>query len=416
MDDVYKKRTSCAICGNDDLKAVLEYGDVPLAGYFPSKEEIDKEELFNLTILFCPECGLMQTDSIIDADKLFKDYRYMSSIGLSKHFEGVAQQLKDRFKLDSSSKVVEIGSNDGVLQLPFKNLGIEAIGFEPAVNISQIAKDKGLRVINDFFSYEKAVHYLEPDSVDLIVSNNCFAHIDDIHSIVKGIKHALKLNGVFSFEVSYVKNLLEQMQYDNIYHEHIYYYSLNAIKNLFAKHGMVVVDYEFIPIHAGSIRVFVQKTGDPSDKVLSYLEEERKMGLTDWEWFKSFSVKVKNHIKMVKDTITNLKNNGYKIAGYGASGRANMMCNICGLDDSLIDFIVDESPERCGRYIAGKKIPIVSPEVLKQSDAHYVVIFAWNFAKMIMNKYTEYDYEYVMFFPQLQIVKSVDEIKESIGI
>jgi len=361
---------------------------------------------YDHNILFCKECSLVQTDSIIDADKLFRDYRYMSSVGLSGHFEGVAKLLKDRFKLDEDSSVVEIGSNDGVLLEPFSKLGIDVAGFEPAVNISQIASDKGLVVINDYFNLTNAKEYVLESSIDLVISNNCFAHIADIKSVVEGIKYVLKEGGYFVFEVSYLKDLIEKIQYDNIYHEHIYYYSLSALAYLFDLFGMTIVDYDFIPIHSGSIRVCViNRDVIEPQKVSNLLIKEDFVGMTKYEWFKDFGNKVKAHVEMVKDTIKKLKEDGATIVGYGASGRANMLCNICDITNEDVDFIVDESPERVNRFIAGKEIPIVGPEALDGKDIDYVVVFAWNFFDMIKAKLEGRGYKFITFFPQYKVVE-----------
>lgn len=407
MSEVYKKRSACAICGNTELDTILNYGQVPLAGYFPSKDEIDREELFPLCVVFCSKCYLVQTDSIIDADKLFRDYRYMSSIGLQKHFDGVAKMLVERFNLNRFSGVVEIGSNDGVLLKPLIDLGVKhAIGFEPAVNISKVAESRGCAVINDYFNYEKAQEYLIEGTETLIVSNNCFAHIDDIKSIVRGVKFALKDGGHFVIEVSYLKDLIEKLQYDNIYHEHIYYYSLNALKNLFDQFDMTIVDYEMIPIHSGSIRVFIKNAKEPlNEKVQAMLNGEKSMGLTSLDYFKEFNETVVNHISVVRNVVLGLKTNKSKIIGYGASGRANMLCNAAGLTPDLVDFIVDESPERAGRFIAGTKIPIVNRDALDSNSVDHVIVFAWNFYDMIKEKLKGRGYTFVTFFPGLKMEK-----------
>ncbi len=406
----YKIRSKCAICGNFDLAIIMKYGKIPLAGNFPSKEDMGIEDRYDLNILFCSQCSLLQTDSIIDADTLFKDYRYMSSIGLTKHFTEVAAMLKDRFSLDQSSAVLEIGSNDGVLQKPLDDLGVTCVGFEPAVNISEIAYNKGLHTINDYFSYESIKELYDHD-IDLVISNNSFAHIDDIHSIAKGVKHCLKDDGHFVIEVHYLKNLIERMQYDNIYHEHIYYYSLTSLKNLFDQYEMTIVDFEEIPVHCGSIRVFVKNSHEPPcEKILRKIEEESKDGLDSLSYFKNFASDVSKHIKVISSSLNDIVKDN-RVVGYGASGRANMICNLCHLTPEIVEYIVDESPERAGRYIAGAHIPIVPRDRLDKDNPGFVVIFAWNFAKMIIDKLDRKDLKYIVAFPHFQIVSSSDELK-----
>jgi SAM-dependent methyltransferase len=274
----YKKRVACACCGNTSLKNVISFGEVPLAGNFPKKEELSDVKKYELSLMFCETCALLQTDSIIDSDTLFKDYRYMSSIGLTNHFTNVANLYKNRFNLGDNSKVLEIGSNDGVLLKPLNDLGINALGVEPATNIHEVAKSRGCNSINDYFGVDFAKKHFKQGQFDLIVANNCFAHIDDIHSIVNGVKYCLSDNGHFVIEVHYLKNLIEGFQFDFIYHEHLYYYSLNSLSNLLNKHGMIVVDFEEISIHSGSIRVYAKKNGIIPEKVTTRLMQEVEIG------------------------------------------------------------------------------------------------------------------------------------------
>jgi len=413
---IYKIREKCAVCDNTELKSIMEYGMVPLAGDFPSKTELLNDRKFNLNVEFCDKCSLLQTDSVIDADILFKDYRYMSSIGLSGHFKSVAEMIKEKF---NPKKVLEIGSNDGVLLKPLQDLGIDCVGVEPAINISQVAKDKGCNVINDYFNEEAVEKYNLDSKFDLAVSNNCFAHIDDIKSIVKGVKKSLKPNGKFMVEVHYVKNLIEQLQYDNIYHEHLYYYSLNALNNLFSQFDMTIIGFEEIPIHAGSIRVIVENDKiDCPLNVSKRLKEEEKWGLTSIDWLEDFGDKVRNHISTIKNTLTELKSKGHKICGYGASGRANMICNLAEITPDIVEYIVDESPERAGRFIAGTHVPIVDKSHLDGDEEKptYIIIFAWNFSKMIIEKLKGNGYKYIIAFPTMNIVESYEELENFTSI
>ena len=257
MEPIYKKLTHCASCGETKLNTILDLKNVPLAGFFPKKDEIYQECIYPLKLIICSSCKLVQTDSIINPDVLFKDYRYISSIGLSKHFTQVANILNNKYNI-TGKNILEIGSNDGVLLEPLTKLGANVIGVEPSINISKIAKDKGLNVINDYFNYDNFKNIKFKDKFDLVLANNSFAHIIDIKSVVKGIKYILKNDGHFIFEVHYLNNLIKENQWDNIYHEHIYYYSLTSLHNLFSQFNMTLIDFEEIPIHSGSIRVTVK--------------------------------------------------------------------------------------------------------------------------------------------------------------
>jgi len=403
----YTKRDKCAICDGSNFNSVLNLHEVPLAGYFPTIDQLDDESKYPLELLFCNDCSLVQTDSVINPDVLFKDYRYLSSVGLSKHFYGFANTLHQKFGV-KNKKILEIGCNDGVLLKPLKNLGADVLGIDPATNVVKLARDKGLNVINKYFNYENVKN--NKDEYDFVLANNTFAHITDVKNVVKGIKHVLKSDGYFIFEVHYLKSLINENQWDNIYHEHIYYYSLTSLNNLFSKYGMTIIDFDEIPIHSGSIRVTVVNADvDLPEKITDRLVVESD-NTTTLNHMTMFTYDVKHHIQDFITEITKLSENN-KIAGYGASGRANMFCNLTGLDENLIKFIVDESPERCGRYIANTKIPIVDVDTLKNSDIDILVIFAWNYSKMIIKKTKFKKYKYLVAFPNVQLVNSYDELE-----
>ncbi len=403
----YQVRNKCAVCDNSSLQEVLNLNEVPLAGYFPTKNQLEEKSTYPLKLLFCDDCKLVQTDSVIDPDVLFKDYRYLSSVGLTNHFKELAKVLDDKFQV-KDKKILEIGCNDGVLLEPLSKLGADVVGVDPASNVVKLARDKGLNVIEDYFNYENFKEH--EDKYDLVLANNSFAHITDIKSIVKGVSHVLKPAGRFVFEVHYLKNLINENQWDNIYHEHIYYYSISALNNFFTKYGMTVIDFEEIPIHAGSIRVDVLNYNvDTPQKIFEILLEEHKT-IGNSNYMLDFTKRVDNHIEDFKNQIKKLSKD-YKIAGYGASGRANMFCNLTDLDENVVEFIVDESPERCGRYIANTKIPIVDVDTLKNSDVDIIIIFAWNYSKMIMEKTQFKKYKYLVAFPDIQLVDSYDELE-----
>ena len=405
----YKIREKCASCNSKNFQDVLELGIVPMAGYFPTKEQLDIQLKFPLKLLFCKDCKLVQTDSIIDPDILFKDYRYKSSIGLSGHFKEVANILDKKYSV-TDKNILEIGCNDGVLLEPLKKLGANVEGVDPATNIIQDAIDKGLKVYNTYFNYNTFGKDEFKDKYDLVLANNSFAHITDVQSVVKGVVHVLKPQGDFVFEVHYLKSLFGGMQWDNIYHEHIYYYSVTALQNLLSQSGMTIVDYEEIPIHAGCIRITAtNEITDIPEKVKLKLEEESQT-ITNPSFLSNFTTNVNTHIKDFNLMIKDLSEK-YIIGGYGASGRANMFCNLTELDENVIQFIVDESPERCGRYIANTKIPIVDVDTLKNSDVDLIIIFAWNFSKMIIEKTQFKKFKYLVAFPKVQLVDSYEELE-----
>ena len=409
----YQKRETCAGCGGNSFETILDLGVVPLAGYFPTKEQLRNESKYPLSLLVCNDCKLVQTDSVINPKLLFEDYRYLSSIGLSKHFSDVANTLDKRYGVKGKN-ILEIGCNDGVLLKPLQKLGAIVEGVDPAKNVVKLATDNGLKVYNDYFSDMTFGSDEFGSKYDLVISNNTFAHIIDVQSVIRGIHHVLKPNGDFIFEVHYLKSLIEGKQWDNIYHEHIFYYSITALRNMFMKHGMTIVDFEEIPIHSGSIRVTVRnRTTYESSKVDLRVDWESKWAhsfISDVNHLKEYGKTVEKHITDFKTTIKELSQK-YKIAGYGASGRANMFCNLTNLNTDIVKFIVDESPERCGRYIANTEIPIVDVETLKNSDTDLLIIFAWNYSKMIIEKTQFKKFKYLVAFPKVQVVDTYEELE-----
>ena len=405
----YEPREYCASCDGNNFEVILDLGVVPLAGYFPTHDELENESKYPLSLLVCNDCKLVQTDSVINPELLFEDYRYLSSVGLSDHFKGVADILDERYSVKDKS-ILEIGCNDGVLLEPLKKLGANVEGVDPAVNIVKVAINKGLKVYNDYFNDDTFGSVEFRNKYDLVISNNTFAHIIDVQSVIKGITRVLKSNGDFIFEVHYLKSLIEGKQWDNVYHEHIFYYSITAINNMFKKYGMTVVDFEEIPIHAGSIRVTVRNSMvEVPQKVLDRIEVESTT-ITDVDYLKKYGDDVKKHISDFNDKIKELSKE-YTIAGYGASGRANMFCNLTDLNKDIVKFIVDESPERYGRYIANTEIPIVEPSELDDTEVDLLIIFAWNYSKMIIEKTFWGFFKYLVAFPSVQLVNNYNELE-----
>ncbi len=404
----YTKRLQCAGCENDSLETILDLGSVPFVGEFPSYEDLDNQTRWDLNLLFCDKCKLVQTDSLIEPKVAFKDYRYLSSVSLSEYFQKVASDLNEKYNIENK-KILEIGCNDGVLMSPLSKLGADVEGVDPSEIPYKIAKNKGLTVYNKFFNYENFDSDYFVSRYDFVLANNSFAHIIDVQNVIRGIRNVLRVSGHFIFEVHYLNSIIEGKQWDNVYHEHIFYYSLTALKNMFQKHNMTVVDFEEIPIHSGSVRVTVANRNTYLPQKVSDRIELESKNIADISYLKKYGITVKKHISDFNNQIKELSRD-YKIAGYGASGRAGIFCSMTGLDDSIVKFIVDESPERCGRYLSGTKIPIVDIDTLKNSDVDIIIIFAWNYSKMIIEKTQFKKYSYLVAFPEVQLVSSYDDL------
>ena len=316
----------------------------------------------------------------------------------------------NEYKLNKDKNILEIGCNDGVLMNPLSKLGANIDGVDPSKIPYEVAKNKGLNVYNKFFNYDNfnTKHFI--DRYDIVLANNSFAHIIDVQNVIKGIKNVLRTGGYFIFEVHYLKSIIDGKQWDNVYHEHIYYYSLSALKNMFKRYNMTIVDFEEIPIHSGSIRVTVVNDNiDLSDKIQNRLELESKT-IANIDYLKKYRDDVRTHVEDFNKQLKELSKE-YTIAGYGASGRAGIFCSMTGLDENIVKFIVDESPERCGRYLSGTKIPIVEQSELQDTDVNLLIIFAWNYSKMIIDKTFWGFFKYLVAFPTVQLVNNYDELE-----
>lgn len=393
------KRNKCAGCNSSKFDVVYDFGNIPLAGSFPLEKDKNCVENYPLSIIMCPNCKLVQTDTLIDPQILFKDYRYISSIGMQKHFDQYADWLIDKEKLNNNSQILEFGCNDGPLLDALKQRGIKnTIGIDPATNIVELGRKKNLNLIDDFFNYGFAKGKGWGSKYDYILASNTFAHITDINSVVKGIEYSLKKDGKFIFEVQYLVDLVDKLQFDFMYHEHLYYYTLTSLNNLLSKHGLKIIDVERIPIHSGSIRVIATKDLSVirNSKVDELMEDEKQYNDLD-----NFSKSIGKSLEGL--TLFLSKHKDKKIIGYGASGRANVVVGTLNLDSRDVKYMIDESPERYNRFTSNGKIPIYPPNKI-EDDVDFILIFAWNFADMIIEKTKHLGIPYIIPFPQIKII------------
>lgn len=386
----FSHRTTCRLCHSLRMMKVLDFGWTPLAGDFLEKNRVGKESYYPLRAYFCMDCGYVGLLDIVSAKTLFSDYRYLSSVSLIAHFEEYAKEMQKKF-LKKRDFVVEIGSNDGVLLAPFKRMGMRVLGIDPAANVAKIAQKKGLETLVAFFNPGVAKRVMKDyQQADFMCANNVMAHIDDMDKIVDGVQILLKDNGVFVFEVHYLPALIEKTQFDFFYQEHMSYYSLHALTEFFKRHNMEIFDAKRIGNHGGSIRAFVHhsrdKTWKKSTRLATLLGKEKKLGLFKKDVFATFADKIETQKKKLLGALHRLKKEGKTIVGYGASGRGNTLLHVYGIDSSLLDYIVDASPERAGRWTPGSHIPIVLPEVFHKKMPDYALVLAWNYFPTIYQK------------------------------
>lgn len=406
-------RTCCRWCNSKNLVQVLDLGAMPLAWWFVKPENFKDEIKIPLELYVCEDCKLAQICHIVDPDILFRNYFYISSVirSLSLHFQEYAEFLKGTYLSEPWSKLLEMWCNDWVLLQYFQgNPDISSLWIDPSENVSKMAQDKWLEVINDFFNTESATAIVgKYGQFDVLTGSNMFAHIDDIIEIINAAKIVLKEDGVFIFEVHYLLDLLKEFQYDTIYHEHLTYYSILAIEKIFALQGMKIIDVIHLEMHGWGIRVITARDESKypiSPAVDVFLSEERAFGLENIELYKKMWEQVVRHKEELTSLLDSLKSQWKSIVWYGAPGRWTILLNYCGITPETLDYIVDVSPLRKGMCMPGVHIPIVDPEVARKDPPDYFLVLAWNYLDSILsqeaNLYSTWT-RFIIPFPEISI-------------
>lgn len=391
-----KTSPTCRACGASSLAPILSLGKTPLANALLTEADLGKPEpSFPLDLVFCPDCTLVQITEEVPPETMFSDYLYFSSFSdtMLKHAETITARLVKDKKLDERSLVVEIASNDGYLLQFYAKAGVPVLGVEPARNVAKVAEERGIRTLVRFFGSEVARELREKgERADVIHANNVLAHVPDLNGVVSGFATLLKEDGVAVIECPYVRDLVEKCEFDTIYHEHLCYFSLTALDRLMARHGLVVHDVERLAIHGGSLRIFVSKKGvhEPSARVTALLEEEKSADIDKLSFYEGFADRVNALKKELVALLSDLKSKGARIAAYGAAAKGATLVNFFGIDRTAIDFVVDRSTYKQGRYMPGAHIPIHPPSLLVDQKPDYCLLLAWNFADEILAQQREY--------------------------
>jgi 2-polyprenyl-3-methyl-5-hydroxy-6-metoxy-1,4-benzoquinol methylase len=384
----------CRFCGTELCTVMCDLGMSPLANsYVPFEHANNAEKLYPLKVWICGECLLAQLEEFESPDTIFSDYAYFSSYSTSwvEHARRYCQMMADRFGFDASDQVVEIASNDGYLLQHFKAKGIPVLGVEPAANVARVAWEQHqIPSVVKFFGVKTANELVaDGKGADLLLGNNVLAHVPDINDFVAGLKLALNPSGIITFEFPHLLRLIEQNQFDTIYHEHFSYLSFLAVEKVFTHHGLTIFDAEEIPTHGGSLRIFARHTehNTPpvaiSDRVSRMRAQETDFGLTNMATYTSFGEKVKATKRKLLRFLIGAKENGKNIVCYGAAAKGVTLVNYCGVRDDLIDYVVDKSPYKQNHFIPGVRIPIFGPEKIYETKPDYVLILPWNLATEI---------------------------------
>lgn len=401
----------CRSCENQKTVSIFPLGKMPLANRLLKSEQLKTNEpKYNLEVMFCEACGLVQLKDIVPPQELFDEYLYFSSN--SETMVQSAATLTDKISvsLPNDARVIEIASNDGYLLQHYINKNIEVLGIEPAKNIADYALKKGIPTRCEYFSIRFAEQLVSENiQADVIHANNVMAHVPDLNDFALGIKKLLKINGQAIIEVPYLLNLIEHCEFDTIYHEHVFYFSLLPLTILFERHDLVISDVEEIPIHGGSLRLYVKhkNAAEVSQRVKDLLANEKHIGLDKLSYFQNFTNRVLNLKNELLSLLHSLKKTGKKVAAYGASAKGSTLLNFFNIGNDLIDYIVDRSPVKQGYHMSGVHLPIYSPEFLLQDKPCYLLLLTWNFAEEILKQqqsYRDHGGKFIIPIPNLEVV------------
>jgi len=385
---------NCRFCETPLRHTFVDLGMSPLSNSYLKPEDSQKmEPFYPLHVYICENCYLVQLPEFQSPEKIFRDYAYFSSYSETwlNHAKVYAQLMIDRFGFTTKSHVIEIASNDGYLLRYFKEKNIPVLGVEPAHNVAQVASAAGIPTMVKFFGVETAKELVnEGKQADLLVGNNVLAHVPDLNDFVEGMKIVLKPRGVITMEFPHLMRLMEENQFDTIYHEHFSYFSLITVEKVFNAHGLTLFDVEELPTHGGSLRIYACHSEDTSRpvarRVANLKEREKATGFDQLEHYFIFSDKVKTTKRQLLSFLISAKQKGKSIVGYGAPAKGNTLLNYCGIRSDFIDYTVDRSPHKQGSFLPGTHIPIYHPDKVKETMPDYLLILPWNLKDEIMKQ------------------------------
>jgi len=404
----------CRFCNNRVQHTFIDLGMSPLCESYLTVQQLNEmEPFYPLHVFVCDNCFLVQLQEYVSAESIFNEYAYFSSYSESwlAHAKAYTEKMIERFVLGPKSQVIELASNDGYLLQYFVSAGIPVLGIEPAANVAAAAVKKGVPTLVKFFNREGAEELVAQGiKADLLLGNNVLAQVPDLNSFVAGMKILLKPSGIITMEFPHLIKLMEQGQFDTIYHEHFSYFSLLAAEKIFSSHGLTIFDLDELPTHGGSLRIYACHSEDDSknlsSRVLSVRAAEEAAGLSRLESYSSFAKCVEEAKCALLEFLIRARRNGKHVAAYGAPGKGNTLLNYCGIRSDLLAYAVDRNPYKQGKFLPGSHIPILAPERIRETKPDYVLILPWNLKDEIMQQLAyirEWNGQFVIPIPEVQL-------------
>jgi SAM-dependent methyltransferase len=403
----------CRACGSGAGRLILDLGVQPLANNLLTAADLARPEpKFPLRLALCERCWMLQITDIVPPVELFSEYLYFSSFSdaLLRHSADAVAQHRREFGLGLESFVVEVASNDGYLLKNFVAAGVPCLGIEPAANIAKVAREQGVETLCEFFGTTTARRLAEAgSSADLILGNNVFAHAPDTNDFVAGLAALLKPTGRIALEFPYGCDFVEHVEFDTVYHEHVFYFTLTALMPLFARHGLELINVQRLPIHGGSLRLFAARRGvyPVQPAVTALLAEEQAKGVGSPRYYEDFGDRVRRIRDDLLKLLRELKSAGKSVAAYGASAKGSTLLNFYGLGADTLDFVADRSTAKQGRLTPGTHLPIVGPEELVRRRPDYALLLTWNFAEEILRQqqaYRDAGGRFIVPVPEVRVV------------
>lgn len=387
-------RGRCRFCQAELEHTFVDLGMSPLCESFVGLDQLNEmEPFYPLHSFVCARCLLVQLLEYVSPGHIFSDYAYFSSYSDSwlKHASNYVDMVTERFHLNERSHVVELASNDGYLLQYFVAKGVPVLGIEPAANVAEVAVRKGVPTVVRFFGQETARDLsAEGKQADLLIGNNVLAHVPDLNDFVRGMKTLLKPQGLITMEFPHLMRLMEENQFDTIYHEHFSYFSFITVEKVFAAHGLTLFDVDEIPTHGGSLRIYARHDDDASKPISPRVTElrgrEEEAGFARLEHYLRFTPQVQETKRKLLSFLIRAKEEGKTVAGYGAPGKGNTLLNYCGIRTDFLDYTVDRSPYKHGKFLPGTHIPIFAPDRIKETRPDYLLILPWNLKNEIMEQ------------------------------